>query len=262
MSHKNSNRNFNRKPNPFGKNVAPNRSIYDSLEKFTDDAQNIYPGENKKKNDRERRAIERRQKFEQEKLEQERLEQERLVQERLEQERLAIKREQKSKLPKLPLETPWDFGYMKSSRSSNWEEILCVTVNDVHDFWQLANSTFAAKDFRMSSNNYNEFWLFRSGCLPTWEKAKKWANIDIFYQVNLANIYESHVLDAVLYCIGETIVCSDHVLGIRFKPSTRYPPTIKIWVSNEESAIQIEKFLMKNLTARGAINLESEIEEK
>lgn len=253
MSFKNS----NRKSNCFTKNRRANKSIFDSLENFTDDIPKNTLSENKKIN-REKRAAERRQNFERQKLEEEILLQEKIQQEKLAEEaRLAAE-----SLPKLPLETPWDFGRVVKGGFKNWELKLYSTVNDVYSFWRLANITFADKNFRMNSERYNEFWLFRSGCVPDWKKAKEWADIDTIYHVKLLNLSEENVLNTVLYCIGETIACSDNVLGICFKPSMRNPPSIKIWSTTEESAEEIEIFLKKNLLSQGTERFITEIEKK
>ncbi len=249
MSYRNNNRNSNllRK--------TSNRSIYTTLDFENDTTTNVQI-KNSNRIKKERRAAERQQKFEQERLEKERIEKEKIEKERLlEQQRL-----ERESTP-LPLETPWDFGYMVSNRKNNWKEVIIDTVCDVYQFWDIANLSFADKQFKMNSK-YPEIWLFRSGCTPTWDKAKEFAKSNELSQINLTNISETHVVDTVLACIGETVACSDHVLGIRFKPSIRNPPSIKIWVSSHKSAIKVDKFIHKNLSDRGAIDLQSEIEKK
>ena len=158
----------------------------------------------------------------------------------------------------LPLHTKWDFGLMRTARTDKWEPQVLHTITTVTDFWQTANVTFAGDNFSMTSDAYKDFWLFRSGCFPAWEKAKEYGKSKILAEVCFTNITRIAALHAVLYCIGETIPYSSRVLGIRFKPSQKNP-RLMLWVSSERSANRIEQFLMEKFSKLPAKNVTSTI---
>jgi hypothetical protein len=152
------------------------------------------------------------------------------------------------------LHTSWDLGHMESKRSEEWTPvILAGNIDTILKFWSIANVSFACDNF---FNDFygRDFWFFRSGFAPTWSKAKDWNDLRArkirsknrpveLVEVVFTNISAKFLLYVILSCIGETIECSDEIMGIRFKSADRNS-SIKLWISSSESASLIEKFLL------------------
>lgn len=142
---------------------------------------------------------------------------------------------------------PWDFGCIKILNKKEWTEELLCTFKNIIEFWWLMNQTIAHKDFPRNVIP-KELWIFRSGCTPNWNQAKKYANITELIDISFDGINKRSILDICLYCIGETIPCSDDVLGIRIKKKMDRGLNVRLWVKTNTSAGIINNFLLHQLS--------------
>lgn len=143
----------------------------------------------------------------------------------------------------LDLHTLWVWG---GCSKPNWKLRELATIQTVADLWYVINRCINIDTFDMNIRRPDR-WFFRDGFLPDWDLIKKNGDILELIEMTIAGINKADLIKILLWSSGETLPGGEDLLGVRIKPSPRYGGDIRLWITNQTSAITIKKFVLQEI---------------
>lgn len=153
------------------------------------------------------------------------------------------------------LNSPWSFGYVGTLKKKSNSKILyqdsietICKFKTVKEFWWLMSLTVDNKKFPQNIIP-KELWIFRDDCIPDWNIAKKYAQIEKLADISFNDMSKPQLLNLCMFCIGETLPDSNDILGLRIKKHNG-TLNIRLWVKSQDSAKRICKAVKEELATQ------------
>jgi hypothetical protein len=132
----------------------------------------------------------------------------------------------------LLLNRTWCIGSYESHTDKKWIPKVLYEVNSIGLFWDAAQNTFYNSIYSLTKSE--EIWIFEKDILPTYEdvdKLNKKRHYTKVVDITLSKIKMNNIIAFILDIIGESMVHSGRIFGIRIKPNS-FGCLLKFWLSD------------------------------
>lgn len=147
-----------------------------------------------------------------------------------------------------------------------------VSFEHVETMWNILNNTLWHPKFMMKSKKAREIYFFRRDIPPHWFEAKDKINAGViietivYFPPNASDISIKIVEYLILGTIGETLLDTTAIIGIRVKP-TYFGGDVRLWSTTSELALasleeRIHKMIMQIICQTKSSNFKYEIVHK